>query len=111
MKLSAILATAVLVVTTATACVAAPAPASDKVTNWQDATDAAIGAFVAKFDPNDVQAAASACGNKIRAIWAKKGSYSTTYSQDEFENFEVEVYSIDKGAPADKDSGCKVTAK
>ena len=110
MKLTAILATAVLAATTATACVAAPAP-TFPLTNWQDATDAAIGAFVAKFDPDDVQAAASACGNTIRSIWAKKGSYSTTYSQDQFENFKVEVYSIDKGAPADKDSGCKVTGK
>lgn len=108
MKLTAILATVVLAATTATACVAAPV---SPLTNWQDATDAAIGEFKAKFNPDDVQAAASACGNKIRAIWAKKGSYSTTYNLAEFENFNVEVFSIDKGEPANKDSGCKVTAK
>lgn len=110
MKLTAILTTIVLAATTTTASIAAPLP-TFPLTNWQDATDAAIDAFVEKFDPNDVQAAASACGKTIRSIWAKQGSYSTTYAQEQFENFKVEVFSIDKGAPADKDSGCKVTAK
>lgn len=85
---------------------ACAAPAKDFASmTWQEASETAAAVFQDNFDPDDAQKPATACGNMIRSIWKKPGSYSTLFAMPQYENFNLEVFSHYSKA------GCKVTSK